>query len=272
MWIAVFSREEVMLEVRVAHFLRRVEISGSQWQTLAVGRRVESRCNVDSYWTLEGKGIEMNRHFLSAPCLVALAVVATATRAQQVPHHFLARGNMRLANSESLWTGRFSDCDYRYYVLIPDGFVAHADRPPQRLHEVRFGLPDTSAADVVTLDDERIISVRARSNESEFKSLKGFADHVLDALGRGKSGFEVKEQQSSRLDGEPAMLLKVEYNSPDGRVLEEELLSLHLGVLYEIGLRTTSEHYDSDDKNFLKVVDGFKFWKDYRCYGTNNNP
>ena len=134
---------------------------------------------------------------------LALLIASAPACAQQEPRHFLARGNMRLTNSESLWTGRFSDCDYRYYVLIPDEFVAHAHRPAGRLHGVLFGLPDTSTTDVVTIDDERFISVMATPNEFEFKSLKGFADHRLDHLRTGKTGFEIKAQQSSHLDGEP---------------------------------------------------------------------
>lgn len=152
------------------------------------------------------------------------------------------------------------------------GFVAHGDRPPRRLHGVLFGLPDTSTTDVVAFDDELFISVMASSNEFEFKSLKEFAEHVLDYIGKGKSGFEIRARQSSRLDGEPATRLSVEYDGPDGGVVEEKLVSVRLVVLYEIGLRTTAEHYDIDAQSFAKVVAAFSFWKNYRCYGTNNNP
>ena len=214
----------------------------------------------------------MNRHFFSRPCIVGLLVVTAGAYAQQEPPHWVAKGKMRLTESESLWTGRFSDCDFKYYVLIPNGFVAHADRPPRRLHGVLFGLPDTSTTDVVTIDDERFVSVMATSNEFAFKSLKEFADHVLEYLGKGKSGFEIRARESSRLDGDPATRLRVEYDDPGGRVVEEMLLSLRLGVLYEIGLRTATKHYDIDDQNFDKVVAGFRFWRRYVCLGTNNNP
>jgi hypothetical protein len=133
-------------------------------------------------------------------------------------------------------------------------------------------LPETGTADGVTIDAKRFISVMAGSNEFAYKSSKGFVDHVLDHLRQEKTGFEVKSRQSSSLDGEPATKLRVEYDDPEGRVVEEELLSLRSGVLYEIGLRTTPEHYDTDDQNFAKVVDGFRFWSNYRCYGANNNP
>lgn len=203
---------------------------------------------------------------------LALLIATTAARAQQEPRQVPTTGNMRLTDSESLWTGRFSDCDFRYYVVIPNGFVAHGNRPPQRLHGVQFGLPDTSTTDVVAFDDERHISVMASSNEFDFKSPKEFADHVLNYLGKGKSGFEIRARQASWLDGEPATRLRVAYDGLAGRIVAEESLSLRLGVLYEIGLRTTAEHYDIDAQNFSKIVAGFKYWRNYRCYGTNNNP
>lgn len=140
----------------------------------------------------------MNNLSLFCSSALAVLVAAASARAQQEPRNFLAKGKMRLTDSESLWTARFSDCDFRYYVLIPDGFVAHADRPPRRLHGVLFSLSDTSTTDrVVTLGDERFVSVMATSNELEFKSLRNFADHVQDYLGKGKSGFEIKERESS---------------------------------------------------------------------------
>jgi len=145
------------------------------------------------------------------------------------------------------------------------------NRPPQRLHGVLFGLPDTSTTDVVAFDDERFISVVASSNEFDFKSPKEFADHVLNYLGKGKSGFEIRARQASRLDGEPATRLRVEYDSPDGRVVAEELLSVRLGVLYEIGLRTTAEHYDTDAQNFSKIVAPVQVLEELSCYDTNDN-
>jgi|SRR5690348_3043170 len=210
---------------------------------------------------------------LSLSCLSAFVLLITPTiDAQQEARHFVARGNMRLTDSESLWTGRFSDCELRYYALIPNGFVAHGNRPAGRLHGVLFGLPDTGTTDVVTLDDDRFISVMARSNEFEFRSVKEFADHVLSDLGKGKSGFETGARESTHLDRELAVRLRVEYGDPGSRVVEEKLLALRLGVLYEIGLRTTEGHYDIDAQSFAKVVAGFRFWTNYRCYGTNNNP
>jgi len=214
----------------------------------------------------------MNNLSLFCSCALTLLAFTAPARAQQEPPHWVATGKMRLADSESLWTERFSDCDFKYYVLIPNGFVAHADRPPRRLHGVLFGLPETRTTNLVTFDDERFISVMARSNELEFKSLKEFADHVLEYLGKGKSGFEIRARESSRLDGEPATRLRVEYDDPGGRVVEERLLSLRLGVLYEIGLRTATKHYDIDDQKFDKLVFGFRFWRRYVCLGTNNNP
>ena len=81
-------------------------------------------------------------------------------------------------------------------------------------------------SEVVTFDDERVISVIASTNDFKFKSLKEFAGHVLGDSGKGKSGFEIKVWQSSRVDGEPATRMRVEYDDHDSRVVEEKLLAL----------------------------------------------
>src|SRR6266481_5561398 len=101
----------------------------------------------------------MNSRSLFCSCALALLIDTAATHAQLEPHHYLATGKMKLTESESLWTERFSDCDFRYCVLIPDGFVAHGNRPPRRLHGLLFRLPDTSTTNVVTFDDERASTV-----------------------------------------------------------------------------------------------------------------
>jgi len=130
-------------------------------------------------------------NILSRFCSYALALlIATApARAQQEPRHVPATGHMRLTASESLWTRRFSDCDFRYYVLIPNGFVAHGNRPPRRLHGVLFGLPDTSTTDVVTFDDERFSSLVGSSNEFDFKSLKAFCRSCFELSRQGQIGI-----------------------------------------------------------------------------------
>lgn len=56
---------------------------------------------------------------------LALLIATTAAGAQQERRQVPTTGNMRPTDSESLWTGRFSDCNFRYYVVIPNAFVAH---------------------------------------------------------------------------------------------------------------------------------------------------
>jgi len=53
-------------------------------------------------------GIEMSIIFR----FLALLIATTAAGAWQEPRQVPATGNMRPTDSESLWTGRFSDCDF----------------------------------------------------------------------------------------------------------------------------------------------------------------
>lgn len=202
----------------------------------------------------------------------ALVFLASATTAQVQQGHFQATGHSRVTDSESLWMGRFSDCDLRYYLLIPSGFIGHGTRPPGPIHGLLFGLPDTKTSDVVTAGDERFILVRANVNSRDLRSVEQFADHVTDDLAKERPGFDTKLRQSSPLNGQPAIKLRFEYDGPNGRVTQEEILSLRSGILYELRLRTTAAHYGDDSAQFAKIVEGFRFWTNYYCYGTNNNP
>jgi hypothetical protein len=172
---------------------------------------------------------------------------------------------VRMTDSESLWTVRFADCDLGYYVLFPHGFVAHGNHPPNPIHGFLVGLPDTATTKTVTADDGRFIQVTAEYNSLEFNSLQEAVDYEIGLMGRKKSGFKVTARQAAKLDGVPAKRVKAEYNGPKGKAIEEEIVAMRSGIIYELALRTTAENYKSDQLQFAKIVAVFKFWRIHYC-------
>jgi len=174
-------------------------------------------------------------------------------------------GNVTLTDSESLWTHRFADCDLGYYALLPDGFVAHGNHPPNPIRGFLVGLPDAGTTKTVTIKDGRFIWVTAEYNSLEFKSLREAAEYAIDLMGKKKSGFKVTIREPVKLNGVTAIRVRAEYDSPNGRVVEAELITLRSGIIYEIGLRTDTVHYQTDQSQFAKIVAGFRFWKIHYC-------
>jgi hypothetical protein len=170
---------------------------------------------------------------------------------------------VKITDKESLWTGRFSDCDFGYYVLL-DGVVAHGNHPPTPIHGFLIGLPDRFTTDPVTIGDERFIAVSAVDNSSEFASLDDAANWIV-GLSREKPGFKLLAEGAVRFNDRDAKRVKFEYNRPKGKFVEERVMALREGILYQICLRTTQIDYDADAPTFATIVNNFKWYKIQSC-------
>ena len=60
--------------------------------------------------------------------LASLFAFAIATPAAQHRHHW------RETSSETIWTERYGNCDYGYYVTLPAGVLGHNELPPSPNH------------------------------------------------------------------------------------------------------------------------------------------
>jgi hypothetical protein len=196
--------------------------------------------------------------------LLSLALIAVAVRATQEPKASGSQGP-RETDSELQWVRRFANCDYGFFVLLPDGYVAHSNLPPSPIHGFLISLPDTSTTKPASTDNERLVWVNAEYNSLEWKSLNEAADYAVDLMAKGKSGFKVADRKPAQLNGHAAAKVKAEYDTPNGRVVEEEIITLRSGIIYEIGLRTIAANYESDKRKFIQIVNGFRFWRIHHC-------
>jgi hypothetical protein len=68
-----------------------------------------------------------------------------------------------------------------------------------------------------------------------------------------------------KLNGLAAKRIRYDYEGSNGTVIEEEVIALRAGILYEIGLKTTTDKYESDHEQFLKMLDNFRWWRIHYC-------
>jgi hypothetical protein len=185
---------------------------------------------------------------------IALVVMlATVVGAQE-------RRHWQLTDDETIWIGRYSNCQYGYYSLLPSGVVAHAEHPPAPHHGFVINLPDVTVKTEVTFDNsDRLVWVNAEYNVTEESTLAGVSDYQIDLTSRNKEGFKLVEQSPAMLRGVPATRFKVEYETPKGRVIEEEVVVLKSGVVYELGLKTLAVDYLADRNRLEQTLAGFRF-------------
>jgi len=106
---------------------------------------------------------------------------------------------------------------------------------------------------------DRFLWVNAEYNATEESTLAGISDYQIDLTGRHKQGFKLIERHKVTLRSVPATRLKVEYDTPKGRVIEEEVLALRSGIVYQLGLRTPADDYRADRVRLEQTLTAFRF-------------
>jgi hypothetical protein len=194
--------------------------------------------------------------------LILMATMTEASAQEVASRPTKARATE--TESETVWTGRFAHCDYGFYVLLPDGFVGHGSKSPNPCHGFLIGLPDPSTTNPVALVDERFIGVIAEYDPFEMASLDKATDWVV-GLSTGKPGFKILTQDTIQLNGRTAKRVKFEYDGPKTKFIEEWIIALRSGILYQIYLRTTNLNYAADELPFRTIVNNFRWWKIHTC-------
>ncbi len=196
--------------------------------------------------------------------MLLLAVGASAV-GQNSSHGVTRKQYWEETESETLWRRQYANCDYGCYVMLADEMVGHGTHSPSPNHGFLIALPDAGRIRDASLDDEQLIWVDAEYNVTEAHALRNVADYYLDLAGRDKHSLKVIVRRDSRLNGRPAVQFKLEYDGSKGKVVEEEIVALRAGIVYEVGLRTTPGNYAADYERFNRVISGFRFWRIHYC-------
>jgi hypothetical protein len=180
-----------------------------------------------------------NLEFISLSILL-FALGGSAANAQNKPDQSI-RVDVRENDNESVWTHRYANCDYGFYVILPKGYIGHGNHSPSPNHGFLIGLPDTRITDVVSTDDKRFIWVNAEYNSFDLSSLKEAADWQMKISGEGKKDFRILQREDAKLNGLAAKRIRYQYEDSNGKVIEEQVIALRSGILYEIGLKTKAD-------------------------------
>jgi len=160
--------------------------------------------------------------------------------------------------TETIWRGRYTNCDYGYYVLLPAGMVAHGSHAPAPNHGFLVALPDVLRTSAASFDEPRFVWLDASYNASDYQALADVANYELDLTKQDKRAFRVVERGLARLAGLPAVRFTVEYQAREGVVVEEQIVALRSGIVYTIGLRTVGADRSLDEQRFQTIRNGFR--------------
>lgn len=181
----------------------------------------------------------------SPACAAILACFAVSVGAQQ--RHW------EETRTETIWRGRYTNCDKGWAVDLPIGVVAHDSLPPSPNHGFLVSAAEPGTTAEITFDAQRIIDFYDEYNAMELQSARAYLDWELKRVGN-KVALEI---QDASLQGLHGVRARYRVQEPAGQIVETQIF-LRRGVVYHLLLRTTDQHYNTDSTLFARVRAGFR--------------
>ena len=162
---------------------------------------------------------------------------------------------------ETIWRGRYTNCDKGWAVDLPPGVVAHDSLPPSPNHGFLVSAADPAKTAEVTFDDQRIVNcydnydaMDDESDSGEPHGARAYLDWELKRV-ENKVALEIREVELQGLQGVEARY-RVKLRGAEQVV--EILIFLRGDVVYHLALRTTDRYYKSDSALFARLRAGFR--------------
>lgn len=152
--------------------------------------------------------------------------------------------------SETLWTVRYNNCDYGYYVSLPNGVVGHNTLPPSPNHGFRIALPDVGTTNYVLDRNDRFIWVDASYNASD-------ADSLPDLVAEQDRVSRKQSLTQTKMAGLSAVQTRSAHGVGATNVVEVTTLALRANIIYTIGMRTNRADAVADEAEYSRVIHSF---------------
>jgi hypothetical protein len=147
---------------------------------------------------------------------------------------------------ETIWRGRYTNCDMGYAVDLPEGVIAHSDLPPSPNHGFLIQPGDRVTTAEVTFENQpRILDVYDQYDAAQFGSARAYLDWDLQQT-PNKKVLQVREIVFQGLRAAEA---RYRVDAKDA----SELVIYRKGLIYVLTLRTTAQHYAGDSALFAQI-------------------
>jgi hypothetical protein len=130
--------------------------------------------------------------------LISALVLATAVTGSQLKH-------WTETSQETIWRGRYKNCDHGYLVNLPPGVVGHDSLPPSPNHGFLVSAANPDITTEITLEQERLIDVYDSNVAAEIGSARAYVEQY-DLKPSEKFGMiDGIEEEDTKFRGWPAV-------------------------------------------------------------------
>jgi len=121
---------------------------------------------------------------------------------------------------ETIWRGRYKNCDRGYAVDLPTGVVAHDALPPSPNHGVLISASSPATTAEVTLEEPRLIDVYDSNDATELGSPRAYLQFELRHPGK----VEIIEARDLKFRHLPAVHVRYQTMAGSSVIETEELI------------------------------------------------
>jgi hypothetical protein len=165
---------------------------------------------------------------------------------------------------ETIWRGRYGNCDHGYFVNLPPGVIGHGNHFPSPNHGFLVSAKDPSTTTPVTLEEARLVDVSDSNDTTELGGAQAYVEQYIlkseNALGK----ITILGRRNTNFRGSTAAYVHLQRATEHSRSEVEALVVYRttIGIgpsFYVIMLRTTPEFYSRDHALYLQIRDGVNF-------------
>jgi hypothetical protein len=167
--------------------------------------------------------------------------------------------------TETVWDGEYRNCDYGYYVLLPDRVVGHSPKAPNPNHGFTFDLAEPDSALPLPDRKSRYISVWSQYNAAGLATLAAIADNELRLDAESKHDYHILSRSDVKMATLRAVKVRVSYNAGEATVSEIKIIAYrppganNLGdMVYVLSLVTNEASRAEDTITLNKILAGFR--------------
>ena len=161
-------------------------------------------------------------------------------------------------DNETIWRGRYKNCDKGYSVSLPSGVIAHGSHAPSPNHGILFSASAPETTTEVTLETERVVGVYDSYDVAEYGNPQAYLKQILDREGP----VEVLASQDTKFHGFPAAYVRFRRTEGDTKVETEEIVAYRRSkniepIFYVIWMRSPTQYFEQDLRLYEEIRDGF---------------
>jgi hypothetical protein len=165
---------------------------------------------------------------------------------------------------ETIWRGRYGNCDHGYFVNLPSGVIGHSTHAPSPNHGILISVNDPAKTTQVTLDEPRLIEVYDSNDAGELGSPQAYVERYDLKPENAAEKITILERRDTKFRGSTAVYVHSRKASEHSTSDVEELVVYRapkeIGPsFYKVMLRSTPEFYSRDHKLYLQIRQGLRF-------------